>query len=405
VFPAPPCTYYYKDVLTGQDRQDLQEALAKRFSEFELGLLLDSKDFDSWQNRFAGPYLDKLKALVDYTQRLGQVHWLVYYVDQARPGFDGFVTLRTKLTPPLPGANVGQVAPAPLAPAGPAAAGLAGPGATNGQPDPWRTVLLRDGRPFLDRASFRTVCQQVGESGATPILSVGGAVDTGKSYTARYLGNVSQSSSGNWRLLVSSIRLDWLAGPAATEGSADLDGLKLAQAVAPAVTDQPLAEFAVTSHGSEQDTTWAASTAGWIVSRASAPPVRWLLLDGFESTVLSPSAQAFLDALLAEVANQGSVRVALLGYRGNLSWCADAVTTAELDLADFSDPVKLTTHVFDFLLELQREAAARGRPALTREQVVEDARQVLGIVDLSAPSLPTLEAALTDISERVLVGV
>jgi hypothetical protein len=271
--------------------------------------------------------------------------------------------------------------------------------------DPWKMVLLDTDQPFLDRAAFREDCRLVGMARSKTILSVTGGPDTGKSYTSRYLAGVGKFlSADDCAFVTREIHLDRLNGIVEAGASADIDGLRLAQRVSLAITDEPLPGYIAGTVGSEQDNMWAADAALWIMSAPKDKPLRWVVFDGFETTVLSPSAQALINSLLGQVATDGKIRIALLGYPGNLSWCTAALRHVVLEMDEFSDPVKVTNHVINYLLEVRRAAEQRKRPPFTAEQLDADVRDVLRGVDPVAPDLHVLEASLTTIAERVLVG-
>jgi hypothetical protein len=241
--------------------------------------------------------------------------------------------------------------------------------------------------------------------GAKPILSVTGDPDTGKSYSSRYLVGVAKSLSDEQNAFVTrEIALDSFNGVVATGAPADISGLRLAQRLAQVITDQDLPKYVVSTVGSEQDIAWAADAADWILRNAKDKPLRWIVFDGFETTVLSPSAQALLNSLLAGVARDAKIRIALLGYPGDLSWVAASVQPVTLDLVEFTDRVNLTDHVINYLLEVRRAAVERGRPAFTDEQFKEDVRRVLAGFDPGAPDLAVLDTALTAVAQRVLAG-
>lgn len=382
------------DTIRVDEMELLEKGILARFSEFDLRKLLLFAGWD-WDNNIeAGPLQARVLSLIVYLQHMGQLHWLVDMVDKERDGYEIFRTIRDRVTPPLP--PRGQAAPATAPPA--ATAG-------NGAPvDPWSVVLLDTNQPFLDRTGLRDDCRTVVISGRRPILSVTGGSDTGKSYTARYLAGVSKLvCGGDIAFVTKVVRLDRLNGVQETGAPADIDGLRLADRLALAITDEPLPDYVTQTVNSESETTWAADAAVAIMSRAQESPRRWLVLDGFDRTVLSPRAKALIDSFLAQVAAEGKVRVAMLGYTGDLSWCEGGVLPVQLQLDEFNDLSKLSAHVIHYLLEVQETAARRNRPPYTKEQLVVDVQDVLRRYDPTAPDLGTLEASLTEVGERVLV--
>lgn len=244
----------------------------------------------------------------------------------------------------------------------------------------------------------------MGLGSAKPILSVAGGPDTGKSYSADYLLGVTKSLRGERPIVIKQILLDRLNGVVETGAPADIAGARLARRLSVAITDKPLPDYVERTVGSEQDTTWAADAVEWIMSNAVEAPLRWLVLDGFDATVLSPSAQALINSLIDAVKRDPKVRIALLGYPGNLSWCSSSVRLVRLDLEEFADKEKLTGYVLEYLVEVRRKAAERARPSFTDAQLLNEARGVLEQVDPAAPDLTILEEALTSVAERVLVG-
>jgi hypothetical protein len=132
--------------------------------------------------------------------------------------------------------------------------------------------------------------------------------------------------------------------------------------------------------------------------------MRWIIFDGFETAVLSSSATALINSLVDHVSTDASVRIALLGYTGNLSWCTSVLRHVVLEMAEFSDPSQLARHVINYLLEVRKVAEQRERRPFTDDQLDAAAREVLGRVDPAAPNLHDLEASLTEIAERVLAG-
>jgi hypothetical protein len=388
----PPCY----DLFQPGDRQLLEIGITKRFSAVQLTVLLTHAGWN-WDDQIAdGAFKERVFALVDYLDRVGQLHYLVDLVDDARKNFATFATLRDRATPPLPPRSNGGAAPV-AAPA-PAAAPAAGV-------DPWRTVLLDTDQPFLDRTTFRTDCRLVAMAGSKPILSITGEPDTGKSYSVRYLASVSKFFRGGaGEFLTKEVRLDRLNGVVETGASPEVGGLRLAQRLARDIVGEGLPDYIVNTVGSEQDAAWAADAASWMISTATACPLRWIILDGFETTVLSSSAQALINSLLAAVAMDGKVRIALIGYPGNLAWCASKLRHVELDLAEFADPRQLTQHVINYLLDVREAAVERRRPPFSDQELHADVHDVLSRFDPASPDLSALEASLTEIAERVLVG-
>lgn len=394
--PADRFTPVY-DNISVDEMAMLENGILRRFSESELGrMLLFSASWD-WTLQIAGgAFEERVHGLVVHLNRYGQLQWLVHMVDEERPGFDAFRTIRDRVTPPLP--PRGQAPPAPPPPSTPAA----GNGAET-LDNPWSVVLLDTNQPFLDRRDLRDNCRTVVMSGRRPILSVAGGSDTGKSYTARYLAGVSKlACGGDSAFETKEVRLDRLNGVLEAGAPPDIDGLRLAERLSLAITDEPLPAYVTQTVGSESETTWAADAALAIMSRARESPRRWIVLDGFDRTVLSPRAKALIDSLLAQVAAEGKVRVAMLGYTGDLSWC-EGVLPVQLQLDEFTDPNKLSTHVIDYLLEVQKTAGRRNRPPYTKEQLLVDVQDVLSRCNASTLDLGTLEATLTEVGERVLV--
>jgi hypothetical protein len=376
----------------------LQSGIEKLFDAKDLGRLLFYAGWD-WDEKIqAGGFDERVFGLVRYLNQVGQLHWLVNIVDDARANYEIFTTLRAKVTPPLP------PVPASTASAPQPAAHDQTPAEVGGT-DPWKMVLLHTDQPFLDRTVFREECRLVGVAKTKPILSVTGDPDTGKSYTARYLAGVGKFLCvGDDAFVTKEIHLDRLNGVVDAGAAAEISGLRLARRLSLAITDETLDSHIVNTVGSEQEAAWAADAANWIMSKAQSQPMRWIIFDGFKTAVLSPSAVALINSLVAQVATDAKVRIALLGYPGNLSWCTSVLRHAELEMAEFSDPTQLTKHVINYLLEVRKAAEHRKRPPFTDDQLEAELRAVLGGVDLAAPNLHALEASLTAIAERVLVG-
>jgi hypothetical protein len=409
---------HYPDIFDARDIEKLVAGIGSTFIEPELSraLYLDF-DFD-WENKMdRAPFDEQVLALAKTLRRVGQLHWLIRLLDDKRPGFDVFVSLRVKATPPLakvgaptsavpPGIGPAGTVPIPAASGGFATGGVhaADSADAGAEVDPWQLVLLHTDQPFLDRAALRAECKLVGLGRTRPILSIGGDPDTGKSYSADYLLGVTKSLRGERPIVIKKIFLDRLNGVLETGASADIRGARLARRLAMVTTGSPLPDYIERTVGSEQDMTWAADAVDWIMSNAVEAPLRWLVLDGFERTVLSPSAQALIESLIAAVADDPKIRITVLGYPGDLSWCAASVRLVRLDLAEFADREKLEGHVLTYLHEVQKKAAERARPPFTADQLLNDARSVLTRVNPAAPDLTALEAALTKIAERVLVG-
>lgn len=388
------------DQLQRSDIEKLYKGILATFDDATLTEKLYFAGFDNYENKFqANGFEARVLALVMYMERVGQLHWLLCLVLKNRVGYPDFVLLRSKWAPPLPPAG-GAPAPGPAAPAPVRPAGAA----PRSSADVWNLVLLDTGRPFLDRSALRAECRRV-VMGARPILSVTGDPDTGKSYSSRYLMGVAKSlCEEQSAFLANEIALDSFNGVMATGAPADISGLRLAQRLAQVITDQDLPKYVVRTVGSEQDVAWAADAADWILRNAKDKPLRWIVFDGFETVVLSPSAQALLNSLIAGVARGAKIRIALLGYPGDLSWCAASVQPVTLDLIDFTDPDTLTEHVINYLLEVRRAAEERGRPPFTEEQLNEDVRRVLSGFDPRVPDLAVLDTALTAVAQRVLAG-
>jgi hypothetical protein len=393
----------YDHKLDRSDVKKLYNGILQTFVDKDLTKVLYFAGFENYENKIQpDAFDDRLFALITYLERVGQLHWLLSIVLEERAGFPDFILLRTRWVPPLPPA-VGAPAPPPAAPA-PVPPGNGAGAAPSSSADVWNLVLLDTGRPFLDRSALRAECRRV-VMGAKPILSVTGDPDTGKSYSSRYLVGVAKSLSDEQNAFVTrEIALDSFNGVVATGAPADISGLRLAQRLAQVITDQDLPKYVVSTVGSEQDIAWAADAADWILRNAKDKPLRWIVFDGFETTVLSPSAQALLNSLLAGVARDAKIRIALLGYPGDLSWVAASVQPVTLDLVEFTDRVNLTDHVINYLLEVRRAAVERGRPAFTDEQFKEDVRRVLAGFDPGAPDLAVLDTALTAVAQRVLAG-
>lgn len=385
------------DTIRLDEKASLEEGIVKRFTESELARMLYITAGWDWTHQIAaGAFADRVHGLVVHLDRFGQLHWLVHMVDEAREGYDVFRTIRDRITPPLP--------PRRQVPAAtPTSATTGGGTGGNAPANPWSVVLLHTNQPFLDRTGLRDDCRTVVMSGRRPILSVTGGSDTGKSYTARYLAGVSKLVCDDIAFVTKELRLDRLNGVLETGARADIDGLRLAERLSQAITDEPLPAYVTQTIDSETETTWAADAALAIMSKVQESPRRLIVLDGFDRTVLSPRAKALIDSLLAQVAAEGKVRVAMLGYTGDLSWCEGGVLSVQLQLDEFTDQSKLSAHVIHYLLEVQETAAHRNRPPYTREQMLRDVQDVLRGYDLSAPDLGTLEASLTEVGERVLV--
>jgi hypothetical protein len=379
--------------------ESLQVAIEKRFTDPMLSRLLLFEGGWDWDVQIAdGGFGDRVFALLGYLEHVGQLHWLIHLLDKKMKGYETFRSLRDKLTPPLPPrSNAAALAAMPAAiPTTPPAADAEAA---------WQMVLLDTDQPFLDRTEFRADCRLVGTAKTKRILSVTGGADTGKSYTARYLAGVGKFLPSDAEAFITKeIRLDRLNGVVEAGASANIDGLRLAQRLSLAITDEELPSSIAGVVGSEQETTWAADAVVSIMSKAKETPTRWIVFDGFEATVLSPCAQDLINSLIAQVATEQKVRIALLGYPGDVSWC-ESLHRVVLDKTEFTDAKKLSDHVFNYLLEVRTAAERRNRPPFTDQQLLTDVRDVLGGIDLSSPDLHALETALTGIAQRVLIGV
>ncbi|MDH3248799.1 MAG: hypothetical protein OEQ47_07545 [Acidimicrobiia bacterium] len=409
----------YQPTLTGDEKRQLEATILQLYEGDETGLsralyYRADCDFDAFMSK-KDTFRDRIFLLLKALSNIGQVVYLIQIILVERPAHPVLASLLDKWPNPPeldapPVHSVGGAAAPPSLPQPPGSGSE--PAAVGGGGDPWQVVLLPSRRPFLDRSDLRTSCRRVGLSDTTRILTVGGPSESGKSYTAQYLRGVESLSNGGPRPYVSKrIDLNRLHGVVATDETEDdrplleVDGLRLAQRLALALTDEALPSHAADSIGSEQAATWAADTAFSIVSRAKQDPPRWLILDGFDKTILSPHAQELVNSVLDEVDASGrSVRVALLGYTADVSWLS-GVQPVTLDLADFSDGERLSEYVINFLLEVRTAAEAGERPPYTDEQLDADVLATLALIQPTAPDLHVLEAALTAVAERVLVGV
>jgi len=173
----------------------------------------------------------------------------------------------------------------------------------------FRTSVLFDDLPLIDRKDLRdNVRRMVGKGGRRTLLVQGGK-GMGKTYTRQFIRYVSErEATARCKHKVSPV-------DASTRAGSPIDVRELAGMVAQYVVGAPPPTFDPTA----QPQTVVTLFRTWLISETEqldSEQVRWLIFDGFDSTTATSAALQLVTELAESASNRdlGPVRVIVLGF-------------------------------------------------------------------------------------------
>lgn len=227
-------------------------------------------------------------------------------------------------------------------------------------PDPWKSTLLVTEMPFLDRATVRTkLARLTGSGGAMkPILVVGGATRTGKSWTRLFIEHLYYSKAAKFEYVLVRFRADQGAASSPEALARDILGSFSVR------TDSLPTSFFTNTTNLEL---WPGELAKKVLSEARKDgTVRWIVLDGFAGETLRDDTRKFItglaEQLTASSLNAESFRLILLGFDRP----AATLGPGRVD-PDTTQPVTQT----DVLTCVQEILAFANRPATEADDTVQ----------------------------------
>lgn len=169
---------------------------------------------------------------------------------------------------------------------------------------PLEARLLRNRRPFADRAELRRLVDEMSQpTSPRSILAIAGESGSGKSYTAEFLDHYCRTQP------------DTLFCPLTMSRGYDAEGMAkdLVSLMGGALTPFP------PQHANDE--AWFDELARWVSDRANAPVAgkfmrNWVLIDGSEHPDLHPHAIKFLTRLQEKFTFGATARMHRLIYCG-----------------------------------------------------------------------------------------
>ena len=179
-------------------------------------------------------------------------------------------------------------------------------------PDPWTSTLLVTEMPFLDRGTVRTKLARLNskDGALKPILVVGGATRSGKSWTRQFIEHLYYSKAAKFEYVLVRFRADQGAASSPEALARDILGSFSIR------TDSLPSAFFTNTTNLEL---WPGELAKKVLSEARKDgTVRWIVLDGFAGETLRDDTRKFIiglaEQLTASSLNAESFRLILLGF-------------------------------------------------------------------------------------------
>lgn len=216
-------------------------------------------------------------------------------------------------------------------------------------PDPAKTLWVRETMPFFSRDMLRPIVKALLANDAQPILKIVGPEGSGKTYTRELIDHVCANTRTDVHVVSAEVAKG--AGPSySVEELADT-------LVTPTTRDLNTRPQRATSN-------YPASLSRWILNAAVQSPGRWIyVLDGFNQANLQEETRQLIETLAQQIANPGDyrkrMRLVLVDYDSRLpSVQAGALMSENVPPATALSPKALA----DCLAAHYNDLTARGRP-------------------------------------------
>ncbi len=365
--------------LTGEQRGVLLKALGDLFDYQGLGVLLATKIEKKISDYIQPPagMKDVAAVLVKKAEEMGWLHHLIAEAHEAREAHPGLAALHQEIS------TFHEFV----------------------EQDPFDAYLLHGRRAFVHRPNLRLHLRSLNKPLEDRILVVTGDRCSGKTYTKELVYYLEERLAGSEGESFKSLWVDLshdeedLAG----EEPAPITALEIAEQIVGQISDVELSEKLERKFKEERDPRWGWGFCKWLTGElADSNTVYWLLLDGFEESVLEEGARELIEALAAHVANNlRSLRLLLLGYDGGLQHVGDRSFWDEIE--DFTETERSKKAILPFLYHLHLlKGEARDEDELL-EKITNDVKEILGGIDPEDPErLRALGTALSTKAREML---
>lgn len=271
--------------------------------------------------------------------------------------------------------------------------------------DPFETFLLHGLRAFVDRPDLRRFLRKLNQPYEDRILLVTGKHCMGKTYTKELIyyleDRLAQTEGKSFRTLWVDLSQD---KEELTDGEPKpVTAFEIAEDIVDQIPGLEMTTKLEKMYKEERHPRWGRRFCTWLTGElAKSDTTYWLLVDGFDFSVIEEGARELIEALAERVANNlRTFRLVLLGYEEGLPHLGDRYFPEEID--DITETERCKQAILPFLLHLHMSKGDTADEEALLKKVTAEVKNILSVIDPDDPSrLKHLGAALTDKARSML---